>query len=110
MANPAEFLARLRCGNLAFGQHIWDGEEQDTVTSVTFEWSKNEPAETVNRRALDFFNSLTDYDWITYRFELDVRHYRYVRCVIKSRTSLAPVRVAGATARLRELAARAEGR
>lgn len=110
MSNPTEFLARLRSNGLAFGQYVWDGEHQETLTSITFEWSNKEPAEVVNRRALEFFSSLTDYDWINYRIEVDVRHHRLVRAILKPRASLAPVKVPGSTARLRQLAAIAEGR
>jgi hypothetical protein len=87
----------------AFGQVVWDGENQEVITSVHFELNRQEPIEVVNLRAWKFFNELTPYDIVTYRIEVDVRSHRAVRATLKPRGS--PVRVPGATARLRQLAA-----
>lgn len=110
MGSPAEFLERLRSGGLVFGQYIWDGEKEETITSVNFEWSKHDPTEVVNQRALEFLEQLTLYDWATNRIEIDVRYGRHVRCTMKPSRVVVPIKIPGATARLRQLAARAEGR
>lgn len=97
----AEFRERIRNGRLpAYGTLHWNGETGQVVTAVNFELNRQEPAETVCRRAARYFAQLTETEAMAIDIEVVARDGKPVRAILKPRPDT-PVVIG--TARLREM-------
>ena len=83
-SNFKAFLERLRVGRLPlYGSLRWDGENGEVITAINFELDHKESAETVCRRAYEYFAQLTPEEQRVLDIDVTTRQGKPVRATLK---------------------------